>query len=179
MKKPANLLSIVVMVLALIQVVLMFLPYWTLTAAPTKKVPDPQPQNYSMQSLCWSDTEDMGKIFEDILEAKDEEYIVNDNTVGLVLTFVAGCAILILGAMNISNVLSGFHTASATLVRVIGYVLPFIWAYFGIDAFFKSQVLGMGNQAIYMASLVLFFAGAVVGVARLVFVFLPQKKKVA
>lgn len=179
MKKPANLLSIAVMVLVLLQVVLMFLPYWTLTAAPTKKVPDPQPQNYSLQSLCWTDTEDMGEIFEDTLAEKDEEYVVNDNIVGLVLTFIAGCAVIVLGLLNIKNVLSGFHTASATLIRVIGYVLPFIWAYFGVDAFFNSQVLGMGNQGIYMASVVLFFAGAAVALARLVFVFLPQKKKVA
>lgn len=179
MKKPANLLSIAVMVLALIQVVLMFLPYWTLTAAPTKKVPDPQPKDYSLQSLCWTDTEDMGKIFKATLAEKDQEYVVNDNVVGLVLTFIAGCAIIVLGLMHISNVLSGFQTASATLIRVIGYILPFIWAYFGVDAFFNSQVLGMGNQGIYMASVVLFFAGAAVALARLVFVFLPKKKVAA
>ena len=175
MKKTINMLSIAIIVLILIQLIMMFVPTFTLTAAPTKKVPDPQPVDYSLMSLCFPNTEEMGKIFKTMVK----DYDVNTNVVNHVLAFIFGVLTIAFNVMRFINDASGFETASATLIRFLMHVGTFAWAYFGVSAFMESQVMQFGSAIIPTVSYIMFAAGAVVGAVRLVLTFVPKKKVAA
>lgn len=170
MKKTANILSIAIIAVILVQLIMLFIPTWTLTAAPTKKAPDPQPVNYSIMSLCFTDTEDMGKIFKTIVN----DYDVNTNCVGMVVTLIFGVLTIVLNVLRFVNDRSGFETASATLVRFLMHVGTFVWAYYGITAFGESQVVPLGAAFLPIVSNIAFVVGIVLGLARLVVLFAPK-----
>ena len=175
MKKTINMLSIAIIVLILVQLVMMFVPNFTLTRAATKKNPDPQPESFSVMSLCFTDTEDMGKIFKNMVE----DYDVNTNVVNHVLAFIFGALTLAFNIMRFINDASGFETASATLIRFLMHVGTFAWAYFGVSAFMESQVMQFGNPIVITISYVMFAAASVLGAVRLVLTFIPKKKVAA
>lgn len=170
MKKTVNILSIAIIAVVLVQLIMLFIPTWTLTAAATKKVPDPQPVDYSVMSLCFTDTEDMGKMFKKIVE----DYDVNTNCVGMVVTFIFGVLTIVLNCLRFVNDRSGFQTASATLIRFLMHVGTFVWAYYGITAFAESQVIPLGAAMVPTVSNIAFVVGAVLGLARLVVAFAPK-----
>jgi len=175
MKKPINVLSIAIIVLLAVQIVLMFMPYFTFTPKPSKKVPDPQPQNYSLQDYCWMDTEEMEQYFEDLIE----DYYVNDHAVSLVLTFVFAAVGIILNALNFKNSFNKYITFRAGMINVFTHVGSIFWVYIALTAYFTSGVLQFGNQALYTASLVVIFVTAVLVLARLVLQLVFDKKKSA
>ena len=175
MKKTINMLSIAIIVLILVQLIMMFVPTFSLTAAPTKKVPDPQPVDYSLMSLCFPNTEEMGKIFKTMVE----DYDVNTNVVNHVLAFIFGALTIAFNVMRFINDASGFETASATFVRFLMHVGTFVWAYFGITAFVESQIMQFATPVIPTVSYVAFAAAAVLGAVRLALTFAPKKKVAA
>lgn len=178
MKKAVTTLSIAIIVLTLLQLVMMFVPTFTLTRAATKKNPDPQPEDFSIMSLCFAETEEMGKIFKKMVE----DYDVNTNVEYHVLALAFGILAIAFNLIRISNDASGFQTAYATFMRFLTHVITFVWAYFGVNAFSMSQVMQFSSSLVPTVCHVAFISASVLAVVRLVLLFVPKfvsKKKVA
>lgn len=168
MKNTLRVLGIAIILVLLAQIVIMFLPYFDFAdmVKPTKKNPDPKSQ-FTLQDYCWLETEDMGKnFFKELIE----DYNVNDHAVSLVLTFVIGCIVVILNAMNFSNSFNKFVTFRAGFVRVLAHGFSAFWCYIAIDAYLTSAVLTVpqANQQIYMISLTLIYVATALIALRLV-----------
>lgn len=166
MKKTVRVLGIAIILLLLVQIVLMFMPYFDFTAEvkPDRKGNMPKGV-FSLQDYCWIDTEDMGK---DFFDDRIEDYNVNDHAVPLVLTFVIGCVVVILNVMNFATSFNTYITFRAGLITVLTHAISGFWCYIAINAYLTSGVLQFGNQQLYMASLITIFVATAVIALRLV-----------
>ena len=166
MKKTVNVLSIAIILLLLVQIVVMFMPYFDFAdmVKPTKRDPNPK-SVFTLQDYCWMDTEDMGKnFFKELIE----DYNVNDHAVPLVLAFVIGCVAVILNAMNFANSFNTYITFRAGLITVLTHAITGFWCYVAINAYLTSGVLQFGNQDLYMVSLIAIFAATGITALRLI-----------
>lgn len=166
MKKTVNALGIVIILLLLLQIVVMFMPYFDFTARvePDRKGNMPKGV-FSLQDYCWMDTEDMGKNF---FKKDIENYNVNDEAVPLVLTFAIACVAVILNVMNFANSFNTYITFRAGLITVLTHIISGFWCYIAINAYLTSQVLPLGDQQLYMVSLITIFAATALIALRLV-----------
>ena len=166
MKNTLRVLGIAIILVLLAQIVVMFLPYFDFAdmVEPDRKGNIPESE-FSLQEYCWMDTEDMGKqFFKELIE----DYNVNDHAVSLVLTFVIGCVVVILNAMNFANSFNKFVTFRAGLIRVIAHAVSAFWCYIAINAYLTSGVLQFGDQQLYMISLNLIYVATGLIALRLV-----------
>ena len=166
MKNTLRVLGIAIILLLLAQIVVMFMPYFDFSdmVKPDRKGNIPESE-FSLQEYCWMDTEDMGKnFFKELIE----DYNVNDHAVSLVLTFVIGCVVVILNAMNFTNSFNKFVTFRAGFVRVLAHAFSAFWCYIAINAYLTSGVLQFGDQQLYMLSLNLIFVATGLVVLRLI-----------
>ena len=155
MKNTVRAMGIAIILLLLVQIVVMFLPYFSFPGEvkPTRKDPDPQTE-FSLQDYCWMHTEDMGKNF---FQKRIENYNVNDHAVSLVLTFVFACVCVVLNTMKFSNSFNKFVTFRAGLINVVAHAISCFWGYVAINAYLTSGVLQFGDQNLYMISLITIF----------------------
>lgn len=166
MKNTLRVLGIAIILLLLAQIVVMFMPYFDFSdmVEPDRKGNIPESE-FSLQEYCWMDTEDMGKnFFKELIE----DYNVNDHAVSLVLTFVIGCVVVILNAMNFTNSFNKFVTFRAGFVRVLAHAFSAFWCYIAINAYLTSGVLQFGDQQLYMLSLNLIYVATGLVVLRLI-----------
>lgn len=166
MKKAVNALGIVIILLLLVQIVVMFMPYFDFTARvePDRKGNMPK-SVFSLQDYCWMDTEDMGKNF---FKNDIKDYDVNAEAVPLVLTFVIACVSVILNVLNFANSFNTYVTFRAGLITVLTHAVSGFWCYVAINAYLTSQVLPLGNQNLYMVSLITIFVATAFIALRLI-----------
>lgn len=157
MKNVIRVLGIAIVLLLLLQIVVMFMPYFDFSAdvKATKKDPNPKTE-YTLQDYVWMETEKMDKnFFKKIID----DYNVNDHAEGLALTFVIGCVVVILNMMNFTNSFNKFVTFRAGMINVITHLVNCFWCYIAITAYLTSAVLTVpqANQQLYMISLNLIY----------------------
>lgn len=168
MKNTIRALGIAIILVILVQIVAMFMPYFDFAGMvkPTRKDPNPK-SVFTLQDYVWMEPEDMGKnFFKDLIE----DYNVNDNAVGLALTFAIGCVVVILNAMNFTNSFNTFVTFRAGMIKVITHLASAFWCYIAIDAYLTAPVLTVpqANQQLYMLSLNLIYVATALIALRLV-----------
>ena len=168
MKNTLRVLGVAIILLLLVQIVVMFMPYFDFSdmVKPDRKGNIPQSQ-FTLQDYVWMETEDMGKnFFKELIE----DYNVNDHAVSLALTFVVGCVVVILNAMNFTNSFRTFITFRTGMIKVITHIISAFWCYIAIDAYLTSAVLTVphANQQMYMISLNLIYVTTALVAVRLV-----------
>ena len=151
MKNTLRVLGIAILLLVLFQMVVMFMPYFDFAdmVKPDRKGNIPESE-YSLQEYVWMDTEDMGKLF---FKELIEDYNVNDHAVSLALTFLIGCVVVLLNALNFTKSFNTYVTFQAGFINVVTHLLSAFWCYIAINAYLTSGVLQFGDQQLYMISL--------------------------
>lgn len=153
LKKPVNLLGILLVVLMLVQVVLMFLPYFELNG-----------EVYSMQDFAWFKCEKINKQFNKLID----DYYINDYVMGIVLTFVFGVLGLLMTALEIRYAAEGYTTMGTITVKLLGYVFCVAWVLYGLPDFLGNSIHQFGNPGIQYACLGCVAVGAVIVIVRAV-----------
>ncbi len=176
--KFITILAIALIVVLAAQLVISFLPCFTLTPKATRLNPDPVPTNYSIMSYCWTDTEDMSAAFDKMIK----KYDVNDYVITLVLTSLFTVLTLVTTSMETYYAATKYRTAGATAIRVLSYIFGLAWTGMSTYCFLTNgifQYAGPSGALIKTLSLVLGIAGGVLLIARLVLAVLPKKAKAA
>lgn len=168
MKNTIRVLGIAIILLVLVQLVAMFMPYFDFSdmVKPDRKGNIPQSQ-FTLQDYVWMQPEDMGK---DFFKELIEDYNVNDHAVSLALTFVIGCVVVLLNAMNFTNSFRTFVTFRTGMIKVITHIVSAFWCYIAINAYLTSAVLTVpqADQQMYMISLNLIYVATGLVAVRLV-----------
>ena len=166
MKNTIRVLGIAIILLVLVQLVAMFMPYFDFSdmVKPDRKGNIPQSQ-FTLQDYVWMQPEDMGK---DFFKELIEDYNVNDHAVSLALTFVIGCVVVLLNAMNFTNSFRTFVTFRTGMIKVITHIVSAFWCYIAINAYLTSGVLQFGDQQLYMISLCVIYVVTGLVAVRLV-----------
>ena len=159
MKKITNILTIVLVLLIVVQVGMMFLPYFNFQLP---KVKDESKTVYNMQEYIWVYCEEMT----DYLEGVIDGYKINDYAMPLVgVNLFALVAFL----FNIFSRKRGLFTQVFSLAW--GVATPIF--------FLGCKILPYGNTSIQMACVAISFVGLAVAAARTCtwFIAWQQKRK--
>ena len=157
MQKIVNITTIVLVVLLVLQVALLFMPFFE-DRVPKKTYynPDPQPTDYSMMDYAFFKTEEMEYFFKP--ETKelfgDKKYLPNNYCMGIVYVFALGAVALV------SNIVSkkSFFTQ----------IVSVLWGIMAIPAFFGPIMTLPGTvQWIRWAGFAISVVGTLLVVARL------------
>ncbi|MBQ9083436.1 MAG: hypothetical protein IJY28_08060 [Clostridia bacterium] len=147
--------------LAVVQLILMFLPYYkgTMTNEDTGAIENVAA---SIQSFVWVEFENFEEHFTNVI---GKNYYINNYITGPITSLVMTILVLVMsfnkGVDKIITMLSG-------LVFGVG----------GIVCFFVTPLLAYGNQAIFWSCIVVFALAAVVSVVNMVFFVLDARTRV-
>lgn len=174
LKKPVALLSVLAVLLIIMQIAVMFTPYFTLTPKPTRKVPDPTPTDYSLQNYCWTHCEEMSKIFDDMID----DYNINDYVMDLVLVNVFALISLIFLVFEIKHIFTNHKTAGTIAVKIFSNIACLFWGAQSVYTFLCADILAYGNTTIQYICLGISGVGAAVVLARAVITFVNRTRYV-
>ena len=157
MQKIVNITTIALVVLLVLQVALLFMPFFE-DRVPKKTyfIPDPQPTDYSMMDYAFFKTEEMEYFFKPETKAVfgDKKYLPNNYCMGIVYVFALGMVALV------SNIVSrkAFFT----------HIVSVLWAIMALPAFF-GPIMTLANtvQWIRWAGFALSVVGALLVFGRL------------
>ena len=135
MQKIVNITTIVLVVLLVLQVALLFMPFFE-DRVPKKNYfnPDPQPTDYSMMDYAFFKTEEMEYFFKPETKAVfcDKKYIPNNYCMGIVYVFALGAI------AAVANVVSK--------KSIFTQIVSVIWAILALPAFF-GPIFTLANTA--------------------------------
>jgi len=166
-------LSIIALILVIAQFAVMAMPFMNLTPTPSRKVPDPEPRDYSILNFLWTDSEDITKIFN---AKKNESYIkgfeINDYVIDFVLVNLFAVLTAIFLVWDIKNYPSKYVPASAGFVKWVGNICLFIWGGWSLFAFTNGWMLDLCDYPLVITlNLVISIVVLVVAALRTVAVF--------
>ncbi len=147
--------------LAVVQLILMFLPYYkgTMTNEDTGAIENVAA---SIQSFVWVEFPNFKEHFTNVI---GKNYYINNHITGPITSLVMTILVLV---MSVNKGVDKIITMLAGAVFGIG----------GIVCFFVTPLLAYGNQAIFWACIVVFALAAVVSIANMVFFVLDARTRV-
>ena len=157
MKKFVNITTIFLVVLLLVQIGLMFMPFFE-DRIPKPRLSnnfDPQPTDYSMMDYAFFQTEELNYIFKTEFKTtfSDKKYSANNYVMGIVLAFALGAVALV------SNIVSRRS--------IFTHLISVLWAVYAIPAFINDKIMTVGAQPIRIACIVVSCLGGLIVLAQL------------
>lgn len=159
MKKATNILTIVLVVLIVVQVGMMFLPYFNFQLP---KVKDETKTSYNMQEYIWIYCEEMTDYLEDVIDG----YKINDYAIPLV-------------GVNLFAIVAFLFNICSRKRGLFTQVFSIAWGVATPIFFLSCKILPYGNTSIQTACVAISFVGLAVSVARACtwFIAWQQKRK--
>lgn len=177
LKKPVNLLSLVVILLVIVQIGLMFLPCFSMSAKPTRRNPNPPVTNYSLMNYVWTDSEAM----EDGFSQHIKNYKINDHVTNFVLIIVFSILSLVFTLLDFKNAYEIFKTLGQTFIKIFSHSCCLILSVLAVVTYLAAPCLKIAavttaTPTICLVTSILMLATTV---ARLVLAVAPSFKKKA
>lgn len=173
LKKPVNILSIVAVVLILLQIGLMFLPCFSMSAKPTRRNPNPPVTEYSLMNYVFTDSEAM----EDGFSQKIKNYRINDHVTNFVLIILFSILAVIFTLIDFKNAFEVFKTLGQTVIKIFSHTCCLILSGLAVITYLTSEVLKYKIGAAPTVCLVVSALLLVTSLVRLVMAAAPSFKK--